>query len=101
MSDEKRLGELARISVYDEHLETTEAALKEAFDIGKRLLRRQTDALNLIIRFGGIEGDHHKAWVLDQVTRLLAGDGYGELVVDACAGKDGPETYSWETGIAP
>jgi hypothetical protein len=62
---------------------------------------RITAALEMIVRHGGHEGDHHKAWVIDQVTRILAGDGYAALVTKACAGIDGPETYTWEIGIAP
>lgn len=58
-------------------------------------------ALTLIVRFGGINGDHHKAWVIDQVVRALAGRGYRKFVRDACDGEDGPETYSWDEGIAP
>jgi hypothetical protein len=58
-------------------------------------------ALDLIIRYGGIEGDHHKAWVLDQVVRILTGDEYEEFVFEACKGEDGDWTYSWECGIAP
>lgn len=42
-----------------------------------------------------------KAWVLDQVARILAGDQYGEFVAIACAGPAGPATYSWDVGIAP
>ncbi len=63
--------------------------------------KRIEKALDLIIKYGGIDGDHHKAWVLDQVTRALSGTGYRKLVKDACAGDDGPNTYSWEVGIAP
>lgn len=62
---------------------------------------RIKQALDMIVQFGGIDGAHHKDWVLDQVTRILAGDGYEKLVADAKAGEDGPETYSWEVGIAP
>lgn len=58
-------------------------------------------ALELIVQYGGIDGDHHKAWVLDQVTRVLAGAEYGALVKEAKAGEDGPETYGWDEGIAP
>ena len=58
-------------------------------------------ALDLIVRYGGIDGEHHKRWVIDQVARVLAGDGYAKLVADACAGKDGPATFAWDVGIAP
>lgn len=30
-------------------------------------------ALLWIERYGGIDGDHHKAWVLDQIARILLG----------------------------
>lgn len=30
-------------------------------------------AMEFIERYGQIEGDHHKAWVLDQVARILKG----------------------------
>lgn len=53
-------------------------------------------AINFAVRFGGIEGDHHKAWVIDQMVRALAGDGYEKLVKDACG-----DDYRWEVGIAP
>lgn len=82
-------------------------------------------ALEYAVRFGGIYGDHHKAWVIDQMVRALTdcpmvtesaidvhgksyeyeaqgeSEEYKKLVADACNGEDGAETYSWEVGIAP
>ena len=58
-------------------------------------------AIELAVRYGGIEGDHHKAWVIDQMVRVLTGDKYDILVREACAGEDGPNTYDWNIGIAP
>lgn len=82
-------------------------------------------ALDIAISYGGIDGAHHKDWVIDQMVRALTGcpmekhtaldcnkeeyeyesqgvsDEYSKLVKDACDGEDGPETYSWEIGIAP
>jgi len=63
--------------------------------------RAARKALELIVRYVGIDGEHHKAWVIDQVARVLAGDGYDELVREAKAGEDGPETYGWDVGIPP
>ena len=37
-------------------------------------------AIELAVRFGGIGGDHHKAWVIDQMVRALAGDRYDAIV---------------------
>ena len=58
-------------------------------------------ALDLIVRWGGTDGAHHKDWVLDQVARVLAADNYDSLVAKVCDGEDGPHTYSWNVGIAP
>jgi hypothetical protein len=58
-------------------------------------------AIELAVRFGGIDGDHHKAWVIDQMIRILAREKYDDIVREARAGEDGPETYDWDTGIAP
>ena len=59
------------------------------------------EAINLAIKYGGIDGDHHKAWVIDQIVRILAGNNYEKIVKDACAGEDGPNTYEWNEGIPP
>lgn len=62
---------------------------------------RIVKALEIALRYGGIDGDYHKAWVIDQMVRALCGDGYAAWVVDAKAGADGPHTYAWDEGIAP
>jgi len=59
------------------------------------------EALELIVRFGGIDGSHHKDWVIDQVVRILTGDNYEQFVYEACQGEDGDWTYSWDYGVAP
>lgn len=81
-------------------------------------------ALELIARDGGTDGDHHKAWVLDQIARVLTGtpvhvvearwsnghtevrfdtgepsEAYRAFVARVRDGEDGPETYSY--GVAP
>ena len=63
--------------------------------------RKISEAIDLAVRFGGIDGDHHKAWVIDQMVRVLAGDEYDDAVARARAGEDGPETYGWNEGTAP
>ena len=71
---------------------------------------RINNALDMITRYGGIAGDHHKSWVLDQVVRILTGtkEGYeawikqyeGERVYDIEEEKEITE-YAWDSGIAP
>lgn len=58
-------------------------------------------AIQLAVRYGGIDGDHHKAWVIDQMVQILAGDDYRKIVAEAMDGEDGPATYGWNVGIAP
>lgn len=62
---------------------------------------RTEKAVELAVRYGGIDGDHHKAWVIDQMVRALTGDDYARVVAEAKAGEDGPETYRWDVGIPP
>jgi hypothetical protein len=74
---------------------------------------------------GQDDGEHHKAWAIDQMVRALTGcptitktaydakgrpytylaqgesEEYLGFVDEYKAGEDGPETYSWEEGIAP
>jgi hypothetical protein len=82
-------------------------------------------ALAIAMETGGIDGGHHKAWVIDQMVRALLGcptitverhdfDGhpfryqilgespeYLEWVQMYETGEDGPGTYEWDRGITP
>jgi len=82
-------------------------------------------ALEIAIQSGMVDGDHHKMWVIDQMVRALTGcplveaqaidcngkeyvfeemgesEEYLALIKAACDGEDGPNTYSWDVGIAP
>jgi hypothetical protein len=81
-------------------------------------------ALNLLAA-GQPDGAHHLKWVIDQTVRILTNcpvvarvgvdangteyeysalgenDLYRKFVREACAGEDGPDTYSWDVGIPP
>ncbi len=56
----------------------------------------RNSAMQMIIRHGGHDGEHHKEWCLDQVFRILAGNQYQDIVDDQK--KAG---YDWKEGIAP
>ena len=62
---------------------------------------RMEQALTVASCYGGIDGGHHKMWVIDQMVRALLGDSYDEWVAEYQTGEDGPNTYSWDEGIAP
>ncbi len=62
---------------------------------------RIRQALAVAMRYGGIDGAHHKQWVIDQMVRTLTAHHYELWVREHNAGDDGPETYDWDEGIAP
>ena len=86
---------------------------------------RIAKALDFANCYGGIDGDHHKMWVIDQMVRALTGcpmiklsgtdardqpyeyegqgtnQEYAEFVRDHCDGEDGPQTYTWDVGVPP
>ncbi|WJT05472.1 hypothetical protein ACEPWQ_24950 (plasmid) [Leclercia adecarboxylata] len=63
--------------------------------------QRINRAIELACRFGGTDEMHHLQWVVDQMVRELAGERYAQIVAEATTGEDGPNTYTWHTGIAP
>lgn len=60
-------------------------------------------ALNVASEYGGVDGSHHKMWVIDQMVRALcpSEEHYERFVAEYGLGEDGPNTFEWETGIAP
>lgn len=59
------------------------------------------EVLDLIERFGLIDGSHHKQWILDQTVRILAGADYDEWVKRFDDQDCGEFCNNWDTGIAP
>lgn len=55
-------------------------------------------ALLWIGMYGQIDGDHHKAWVLDQVARILNGT---PVIATEARWKDGTKEILYCTGEAP
>jgi hypothetical protein len=59
------------------------------------------EAIEIGFYYGGIDGAHHKMWVIDQMLRILTGDEYEQSVIRYQSGDEGPNTYEWDCGIAP
>lgn len=59
--------------------------------------KRIEDALGFAWQYGQIDGNHHKMWVIDQIVRVLLGDGYEKWVEEY----EGDDEYEWDVGIAP
>jgi hypothetical protein len=55
---------------------------------------QQDWAIEYIARYGGIDGDHHKTWVLDQVVRILKGTPVG---LRLAKWDDGQQEYRFST----
>lgn len=74
----------------------------------KELQEKIDKALDIALQYGQTDGEHHKAWVIDQIVRVLAGDNYKKIINEyVFDGKDPVEAvaeeefYVWDTGIAP
>jgi len=65
---------------------------------------RIAQALEVAFRYGQIDGDHHKAWVIDQMVRALTSDVYEDWITAYQGDYDAEEElyeYEWDEGIAP
>lgn len=60
---------------------------------------RIQNALDIACRYSQIDGEHHKAWTIDQMVRALfeTEEDYKQWIVDICEGGE----YDWDEGIAP
>ena len=56
---------------------------------------------DLIFRYAGIDGGHHKQWLIDQIIKAIKGSDYEEWIKTWESGEDGPKTYEWDEGIPP
>ena len=68
--------------------------LVEQKDTEFKDFKPQDWAMYYIERYGGIDGDHHKTWVLDQVSRILKGT---TLTIKVAKWDDGLEEYRVDT----
>lgn len=44
-------------------------------------------AIDIAIEYGQIDGDHHKAWVIDQIIRILTGNKYNKVIKELINGR--------------
>ena len=89
------------MSPFDEDPSENKSELDLCIDEINELQSRISKAKTLIEYYGGIDGGHHKQWVIDQVMRELLADDYDDWVKDMCDGDEGENTYDWDEGIAP
>lgn len=71
------------------------------------LISRLKEVENILFQYSQIDGEHHKAWVIDQITRAVFADSYDVFVnyyeyFDELADSYSDfKLYEWDTGIAP
>lgn len=56
-------------------------------------------AARVATRFGGVDGGHHKQWVIDQMLRSILGNKDYQAWVERM--NSDPDYDPWDTGIAP
>lgn len=62
------------------------------------LKRRIQDAMEIIIRYASIDGEHHKTWCIDQIARKLLDNEYEDFIEEMNSDE---EYEQWDEGIAP
>ena len=61
----------------------------------------EKEILDKIFEYGGIDGAHHKQWVLNEIVKIITEDKYDDWVRAYQMGDDGFKTYIWDEGVAP
>lgn len=56
------------------------------------------EAVNIALRFGMIDGAHHKQWVIDQMLRILLKEKYEAVISEY---NSDLEYDPWDKGIPP
>jgi hypothetical protein len=67
-------------------------------DIEKSVFKNDTAsdwAMRYIILYGGIDGAHHKAWLIDQIARILKGT---KVIVTQASWENGQKEYRFTLG---
>lgn len=96
------------INILDDELKERNKTINEKEIIIEKLQKENEEkdkqikkALDLIFEYGQIDGGHHKAWVIDQIVRILIKDKYDEWVKNYIYDEETGDTYTWDKGIAP
>lgn len=62
---------------------------------------RITLAVDVALEHGQNENAPQLTWTIDQMLRLLLGDGYDDTIARHVYSPDPGDDYVWETGVAP
>lgn len=91
-----------RFKKYKENIE------KQHEEIYEDLVSKQEEkdkqinqALDIAFKYGQIDGEHHKAWVIDQMVKVLTGKEYDKWINNYIYDEETGDSYTWDKGIAP
>lgn len=65
------------------------------------LQQRIDKAKDVAFEYGQIDGDHHKAWVIDQMLRELLKEDYKKFIEAYEEPDEDGDWCEWDTGIVP
>ena len=93
--------------IVDRTIEDTEgtkimkSAIETLLTAYEKEKEKNNNVLGLIFEYGQTDGEHHKAWVIDQIVRIITENNYDKWVQHYEYDEETDEDYFWDAGIAP
>lgn len=63
----------------------------------REVLLQKDQAVGVAEKYGNIEGEQHKQWVIDQMLRCLLSESYDQWRIE----QEEETGEPWDTGVAP
>lgn len=82
-------------------IEKKDKRLDRQFKLLNKRDKQIQQALKIAFDYGQADGEHHKAWVIDQMVRALTGKEYDKWINDYIYDEETGDSYTWDKGIAP
>src|SRR3954469_12591 len=76
----------------------------EEKEVKLKIFKERIEAIkDLASRYAGIDGEHHKQWLIDQIIRVVLAGDYQDFIAEYNNFKDqdGKSYGEWDEGIAP
>ncbi len=96
---ENEKTEILGISVGEER--QVREAIRHLLTAYEKEKEKNNNVLGLIFEYGQTDGEHHKAWVIDQIVRIITENNYDKWVQHYEYDEETDEDYFWYVGIAP
>lgn len=89
------------INNLQKEIEKKEKRLNRQLELLNKQEKQISQALETAFDYGQSDGEHHKAWVIDQMVRALTGKKYDKWINDYMYDEETRDSYTWDKGIAP